>query len=186
MADILSLTNLSDKKTGLILEKFASSLTKAKNEAELLEVNEKIGQYGLVLTQDEVREIVAVQHKSLADNDRIELGAGAAVKITEKFAQSGFIERNDFASEISDIIDLFYYIKTEVRDSVSDDDLIDTLYEFYTDKCAGSFELLSGREVEYIIRYFNNEKDNILELDEEDDYNSEPEFMERKSDYEND
>lgn len=176
MADILSLPALGDKKAGLILKNFASALTKEKNEAALLEVNEKIGQYGLVLTREEARYIIEVQHKSLADNDRIELGAGAAIKIAEKFAQSGYIERNDFAAEISELIDLFYYIKTEVRDSVSDNELIDVLYEFYTDKCGGSFELLSGREAEYIIRYFNNEKEDILHLEYDDDYNTEPEY----------
>jgi hypothetical protein len=175
--EILGLSSLSDKRNGLVFKGFASALTREKSERELAEVNERIGEFGLVLTHEEIRGIIEVQHKSLADNDRIEIGAGAALKITEKFAQSRFIARDDFAREVSDILDLFYYLKSEIRDTVSDDELIETMYVFYTDKCAGSFELLSGRETEYIIRYFNEERGDILILDDDDDYNAKPEDL---------
>lgn len=174
MSDIFSLTELSNptssNNSALTIGNFASSLTKVKNERELLNINEKIGQYGLMLSAQEAREIIEVQLKALSANDRVDIGAGAVAKITEKFAQSGFIERDAFASEVSDLVDLFYYIKTEVRDSVSDDALIEVMYDFYTEKCAGSFDLLAGRETDYIIRYFNQGKEDILTLDEDDDY----------------
>ena len=174
MSDIFSLTELSRAKDAnksvLTLGNFASSLTQVKNERELLDVNEKIGEYGLTLTPQEAREIIEAQHKALSANDRVDIGAGAVVKIAEKFAQSGFIERDCFAGEITELVDLFYYIKTEVRDSVSDDALIEAMYEFYTEKCGGSFDLLAGRETDFILRYFNRGKDDILTLDEDDDY----------------
>jgi len=176
-SEILSLSLLSDKRNGLVFKGFASALTREKSERELAEVNERIGTFGLVLTQEEIRGIIEVQHKSLTDNDRIEIGAGAVLKITEKFAQSRFIASEDFAREVSDILDLFYYIKSEVRDTVSDNDLIETMYDFYTEKCAGSFDLLAGRETDHIIRYFNEERGDILTLNEEDDYNVKPENL---------
>ena len=52
---------------------------------EILELNEVSSKYGLVLTEEEARELSDTRNKSIVENDRVEIGTGAVTKIIERF-----------------------------------------------------------------------------------------------------
>ena len=47
---------------------------------EILELNEVSSKYGLVLTEEEARELSDTRNKSIVENDRVEIGTGAVTK----------------------------------------------------------------------------------------------------------
>jgi len=144
---------------------------------QILELNEKTAEYGVVLSEREVADLVQTRNKSLYDNDRIEIGFGVLPKIIEKFSKSSFVDQSNYAETLNDLLDLFYYVKSEAKDQISDSDLLDRLYNYYENKCYGSMELMTGREVEILLRYINSGKDSY-ELEEDDDYGMEPDMEE--------
>lgn len=141
---------------------------------EILELNEYSGEYGLSLTAEEARELSETRNRSLTENDRIEMGAGAVVKLIKRFCTSKYIGKEDYSYILNELTYLFYYIKTETDDNVSDGDLIEEMYERFELFCRGSIDTFETREVERIIRKINSGKNYYKWYKDRDelDYNS--------------
>lgn len=153
-----------------------SQLIHAQNDEycrQLMELNETTIQKGLVLSEPEIRELLDTRNKSLMDNSRIELGIGVLPKIIDKFSDSSFIYQSNYAETINELVEIFYYIKTESYDKISDNDLIDIMWDFFENKCYGSIELMTGRELEILLKYIHGGRKNYT-FDDDDDYNAEP------------
>ena len=144
---------------------------------DLLATNERTAEYGLVLTESQARELVEIRNRSLRENERIELGSGAILQIIDKFCISSYINSQNYAQTLGELLDIFYYFKTESRDRISDKDLIDIMYELFEGPCHGSTELLAGRDLESLLRYVNEGRDDLLH-DPDDDYDTYPEIEE--------
>ncbi|HHW23938.1 MAG TPA: DUF6323 family protein [Bacillota bacterium] len=144
---------------------------------DLLATNERTAEYGLVLTESQARELVEIRNRSLRENERIELGSGAILQIIDKFCTSSYINSQNYAQTLGELLDIFYYFKTESRDRISDKDLIDIMYELFEGPCHGSTELLAGRDLESLLRYVNEGRDDLLH-DPDDDYDTYPEIEE--------
>ncbi len=144
---------------------------------DLLATNERTAEYGLVLTESQARELVEIRNRSLRENERIELGSGAILQIIDKFCTSSYINSQNYAQTLGELLDIFYYFKTESRDRISDKDLIDIMYELFEGPCHGSTELLAGRDLESLLRYVNEGRDYLLH-DPDDDYDTYPEIEE--------
>jgi hypothetical protein len=145
---------------------------------QLMQLNDETILKGLILSEADVRDLVDTRNKSLADNGRFEIGVETVTKIIDRFSESSFIYQSNYAETINELVEIFYYIKTEAADKISDNALLDMMWDFYENKCAGSIELMTGRELEILLRYIHGDR-KIYTLDEEDDYNAEPEGMER-------
>ena len=117
---------------------------------------------------------VDVRNRSLRDNERIELGSGAILQIIDKFCTSVYLNSQNYAQTLGELLDIFYYYKTESRDKISDNDLIDVMYELFEGPCHGSTELLAGRDLETLLRYIKNERGDMT-LDPGNNYDSYPE-----------
>lgn len=141
--------------------------------SDLIAANEISAEYGLTLTENEARELVDVRSRSLRENERVELGSGAILKIIEKFCTSSYLNSQNYAQTLGELLEIFYYYKTETRDKVSDNDLIDAMYALFEGPCHGSTELLAGRDLDTLSRYIKEECDDTA-LDEEDNYDAYP------------
>ena len=134
---------------------------------QILELNETTAEYGVVLSERDAADLVQTRNKSLRDNDRIEMGIGVLPNIIEKFSRSSFVNQSNYAETLNDLLDLFYYIKSESRDEISDNDLVDRLYNDYENKYFGSMDLMNGRVFDLL-------------QNKEDDYGTEPPEMEEE------
>ncbi|MBE6616739.1 MAG: hypothetical protein E7627_02160 [Ruminococcaceae bacterium] len=123
---------------------------------EILELNEVSSQYGLVLTEDEARELSDMRNTALNENERIEMGTGTVCEIIKRFCTSHYVNPENYAYVLNEVTYLFYYIKTETDDGISDQALIDELFNRFELWCHGSIDTLAGREVERIIRKINS------------------------------
>ena len=122
---------------------------------KILALNEVSREYGLVLTAEDAKELSEIRERSLKDNERLEIGLGAMEGIIRRFSRSSFINQENYAYVIAEVTDLFYYIKTETDDRISDNELLDELYLRFEQRCRGSVDLLLGREGEILIRKIN-------------------------------
>lgn len=148
-------------------------LTQAQNKEycrKLLELNDDTIQKGLLLSETDAKELIDTRNKSLSDYNRIEIGIGVLPKIIEKFSESTFIHQSNYTEILNELVDIFYYIKTEVRDKIRDNDLIDLMWDYFENKCFGSIELMAGRELEILIKYIHGGRTSYI-LDHNDDYN---------------
>lgn len=64
----------------------------------------------------------------------------------------GFRPADNFVELLQELIDLFYASRNEIPDAVSDDELIEYMKRAFNGTCAGSIELLAGRELPTLYR----------------------------------
>ena len=141
---VFSLTAVNDKK--LVLD-----LVEASVFAET---------HGLFITAQIAEDIAASRREALKNNGRVELRSDAIIRLTRAFSGSCYIEQSQFAHIIGEIIDLFYYIKNETENIVSDDDLISEMLETFDETCHGDIENMQSKGLEKILRRvkFGDEK----------------------------
>ena len=122
----------------------------------ILSLNEITGKYGLVLSEKDAVELSDTRNKAVSENERIEIGIGAVPAIVEKFCKSRYVNNENFTYILNEVTYLFYYIKTETDDKISDTELIDELFKRFELQCRGSIDVLENREVGKIVRKINS------------------------------
>jgi len=122
-------------------------VVKQLNLGDVLASNEVSQKYGLVFTAVEAEELIEARNRSISSHGRVELGIDVVKKMIAVFCTSAYINRDDYAATISELIDIFYYMKNETEDRIGDDELIDMMYENYNGSCKGSLDLLRNREL---------------------------------------
>lgn len=84
-------------------------ITVAKNE--LLKINEKSPAYGLILTEEDVEEIIKSRGYSLKTYGRIDLNMDVTKKLINKIYTYQYTDKDDYVEIINDLQDIFYYLK---------------------------------------------------------------------------
>ncbi|WP_273327251.1 DUF6323 family protein [Vallitalea guaymasensis] len=119
---------------------------------EIIRLNEETVKYGLTLSKHEIKQIIDVRNDLLRGYGRIELGTEVINKLIKSFYNSSYIQQDMYMSTLMELQEVFYYMKNETEDNLSDDEIIEILREFFEDYCKGSIELLQGREIENFAR----------------------------------
>ena len=122
--------------------------------AQLVDLNAKANNYGLVITENIAREIAVYRSKALIENERVEINSDAISRLTSAFLETRYINQEDFADTMGEIIDLFYLIKTETENTISDDDLISEMLKIFVETCFGSLEIMKSKGLEKILRSY--------------------------------
>ena len=60
------------------------------------------------------------------------------------FCDSPYIKNDTYEDTLHEIINLFYYLKNDTWDTISDDGIIEFIKTAFNSRCHGSIELLSG------------------------------------------
>ena len=118
MTKNIILSSLQDKSMNIV-----------KNE--ILKINEESSVYGLILTSENVEGIIKSRGYSLKTYGRIDLNMDATKKIINKIYISQYTDKDDYVEIINDLQDIFYYLKNETLDKISDNEIIDIIGEFY-------------------------------------------------------
>lgn len=116
---------------------------------ELLQTNEETKKYGLVLTLEDVKQIINVRNKVLKGYGRIELSFDVTKKMIKAFSSSAFVNDKNYVFIINDMQETFYYLKNETEDKIGDDKLIELMKDLFENCCEGSVELLNSYLEEY-------------------------------------
>ena len=113
--------------------------------------------FGMRLSKNRKSDFIAeAEEIAVAEQQRVEIGTGAAALITEKFIRSAYVTQESFAETIAALVDIFYEAKEESFDMLSDDEIADIMFYFFEHVSEGSTELLQGRDMEEFCRSIRN------------------------------
>ncbi|KPU45575.1 hypothetical protein OXPF_08080 [Oxobacter pfennigii] len=141
---------------------------------EIEKCNELTKQFGLTLSRLDAVKLIETRTAALKKNGRIEFGGGVIDKIIREFCDSPYISMHNYAETLHELIEMFYFYKNETLDLMSDDELIKFMKKSFDDKCQGSLELLSGRELSNMARNLKcghapDHLEDILDDEEDED-----------------
>ena len=138
---------------------------------DLLALNETTAGYGLLLTPAQATELAAVQQRALSDTGRVEFGEGAAAKLVRALCASPYVDRETWADTLAGMTALFYVLKSETHDRLTDGELIDAMVRVFDGRAHGAMEVLSGMTEGEWLREADGRGDDSGEIcnDEDDD-----------------
>lgn len=154
------------------MSKMTHSLLKLDNLAkhteieQIMKYNDHSAQYGLTLTYHDAIQLVETRSEALRDNGRIEIGSKVTGKLIAAFCRSPFINKQDYAEILTELLEIFYYMKNETLDLIPDDELIDLMRTYFDNRCKGSLELLKHREMETLARNLRFGVPDYADMDE--------------------
>ncbi|MEN6463331.1 MAG: DUF6323 family protein [Syntrophomonas sp.] len=131
---------------------------------EVLKTNEESKKYGLVLTAEEANVIIETRNLAIKNYGRVELGIEVVKKIIAAFCTSPYINSQDYASTLNELIEIFYYMKNETEDRIGDDELIGIMKEYFNNSCSGSAELLRNRELPLFAINFRQQLNQVIDF----------------------
>lgn len=141
---------------------FQASLPSAeKLKNDILSTNEKALEYGLTLSEQDAEMLAQASREAVEAQDRVEFGKSVSVKIIEKFMQSSYISQNGYAETLAELIDIFYEVKEESLDILTDDEVINIMYAFFEQESGGDIDVLRSRDLEYLCRRVRNEANGV-------------------------
>ncbi len=134
--------------------------------ANIKKCNEYISQYGLVLSDNQIENILERRKETLKQTGRIELREGIIDKLIREFCDSPYMNQENFAQNLYELIEIFYEYKNETLDLITDDELIKFMKKSFDGVCQGDLDYLSGT-IMYKMRK-NLLKGEALEYSEEE------------------
>ena len=126
------------------------SLDVIKNESQkeiskIIECNEFLEKYGLKITPEDVKVIVEKRNEALKKSGRIETSNEIVSRLIKEFCDSSYISNENFLETINELIEAFYYYKTETKNKISDEELIKFMREHYEKTVNG--------DISYLVRH---------------------------------
>ena len=89
-------------------------LLKGQNQlSNVIKTNETTEQFGLSLTEQDAKLILAERKNALAEQKRIEFGEGIATKIYYEFCDSEYIHQSNYVETIIRLQEIFYLYKKD-------------------------------------------------------------------------
>jgi Family of unknown function (DUF6323) len=155
----------------MFLPRMLSSIDSSIQEnfvIELLEMNQKTKEYGLILTPEEIINMMDVRNQALHGYGRVELGIEVTKELVEVFCTSSYINDENYASTLNELHEIFYYLKNETEDKIGDFKLIHIMKDYFDNACGGSLELLKSK-LEVFAENFRSDaqlRETLLERDE--------------------
>lgn len=134
-----------------------------KVKSEIMDTNSKSAEYGLTLSEQEAEMILRADINALSEQERINFGRSIAPRMIEKFMQSSYIAPSEYAETIAELINIFYEVKEESYDILTDDEIIDVMYSFFEKESGGSLEVLQNRDMDLLCRKIRNMANGITE-----------------------
>ena len=136
---------------------------------DIFKCNELTSEYGLILNDEGVKEIIKTRNVALEKSGRIEFNGQIINKIIIAFCDSPYISQYNYNDTINEIVEIFYNYKNETLDYIGDDELIEIMKEYFDNYCQGSLELLEGKVLYKIADNIRRGVKNYTNLDNEKD-----------------
>ncbi|MEG0593286.1 MAG: DUF6323 family protein [Coprobacillus sp.] len=142
---------------------------KKKEKIEsILVCNHVSNQYGLVLNESEVLQIIETQESSLKELERVEFGGDIIEQIIYAFYDSQFISKYEYGDSISRLVEIFYCYREELDERLSDEQIIEYMKRAFNGPCQGSYDSLEDGLLWSITNALDDNKD--IYMDDEYGY----------------
>lgn len=136
---------------------------------EIIQCNEITQDYGLKLSEEDVKEIMKTRNVALEKSGRIEFNGQIINKIITAFSDSPYISQYNYSDTINELVEIFYNYKNETLDFIGDDELIEIMKDYFDNYCQGSLELLEGKVLYKIADNIRNGVKDYTNLESEKD-----------------
>ena len=112
--------------------------------ANIKKCNEYTNKYGLILSDNQISNLLERKKETLKETGRIEFREGIIDKLIKEFCNSPYINQENYAETLYELIEMFYEYKNETMDLITDDELIEFMRKSFDEICQGDLEYLSG------------------------------------------
>ena len=141
-----------------------------RDPGSLLALNGETAAYGLSLTPAQAAELALCQQRSLADTGRVEFGEGAAAQLILALRASPYVDRATWADTLAEMTALFYALKSETHDALSDSELIDAMVRVFDGRAHGAVQVLADMtESDWLHEVYGHGDDGENADDKDDD-----------------
>ena len=106
-------------------------------------LNEKTAPFGLILSPAQIAVLQKQEGQALSRTGRVCFGKSILPRLAAAFAGSPHIQACDWADTLGELTALFYALKRETKDSLSDDELIERMVRTFDGPAQGSTTLLA-------------------------------------------
>lgn len=143
---MLSFKSKQDKERGSGMEENVFELMQmARKKEELAYVsamNQKTEQFGLVLKEEDAKELIAYKNESLKKYERFEWGTGILERLIFVFCDSQYISQQNYLKSLERLQDIFYKFKNASQDRMTDEEILTFMKEQFESICYGSLDYL--------------------------------------------
>lgn len=132
------------------------------NEGDRLalgQVNGKLAAGGLSLSNEELRALVERRDEVLAETGRVEFGKPSIVALAEAFAQSPVLLQGNLVHDLSELLFIFYELRSELPVDVPDAEIIEALRSCF-DECADT-ESIAAMPAEDVMQFSNEYRQDV-------------------------
>lgn len=112
--------------------------------ANIKKCNEYTSKHGLILSDNQINNLLERRKDILRETGRIELRGGIIDKLIKEFCDSPYINQENYEETLYELIEIFYEYKNETMDLMTDDELIEFMKKSFDGVCQGDLEYLSG------------------------------------------
>lgn len=109
---------------------------------KVLETNQYTQKYGLTLSEEEARIIVAERKNTLKEQKRVEFGESILPRLIYEFCDSDYIDQNNYVETMIRLQEIFFLYKNEMLDELTDNELIHFMKEQFETVCYGDLDYL--------------------------------------------
>lgn len=106
-------------------------------------LNEKTAPFGLSLSPAQIAVLQKQEGQALLRTGRVCFGKSILPRLAAAFAGSPHIQACDWADTLGELTELFYTLKRETEDTLSDDELIERMVRTFDGPAQGSTTLLA-------------------------------------------
>lgn len=119
-----------------------SAITERQTADKILSCNKETEKYGLVLNEQQALALAYTRTCSLKESKRIDLNGSVVDKLILTFCDSPYLTKNNYEAVLHELIGMFYDLKNNTLDTVSDSGVIEFMKNAFNGRCGGSLELL--------------------------------------------
>ena len=119
--------------------------------------------FGLTLSPSQTAALQKTEEQSLERTGRVCFGQSILPRLAAAFAGSPHIQAGDWADTLGEMTELFYALKRETEDWLSDDELISRMARAFEDPAQGALSLLADFVLDESLL-----TENVQEEDDED------------------
>ena len=106
-------------------------------------LNEKTAPFGLILSPSQIAALQKQEGQALSCTGRVCFGKSILPRLAAAFAGSAHIQACDWADTLGELTDLFYALKRETEDALSDEELTARMVRTFDGPAQGSTTLLA-------------------------------------------
>jgi len=125
----------------------------AEKRRDMLErYNDRSARYGLTLSEAGLARLLEERGDALRQTGRLEVGEGILPRLIDTFRSSPYLLSGNYEETLSQLQELFYQLKNECQDLVSDQELVDAMALIFNEAAQGSVDFLADLDWRTVYR----------------------------------